>query len=152
MECREVQFRDFVIELLRQEVDNVIVGLKARTIGPWPSGKTKRSSEVDADDFQAFKALRASKVEVVRRVVHNLCVFAHQGIGVPVAMHTTVSEGVDFQVSAAATDGCWDAATSSPILPCCCRNSWRFGTETPSGREKRSPRTIHHDVQDPKMH
>ena len=107
-----MQFRDFVIELLRQEVDIVFVGLKARTIGPWPSGKTKRFSEVDVVDFQAFKALQASKVEVVRRAVHNLCVFAHQGIGVPVAMHTTVSEGVHFQVSAAATDGCWDAATS----------------------------------------
>ena len=47
-----MQFRDFVIELLRQEVDNVFVGLKARMIGPWSSGKTKRSSEVDVDDFQ----------------------------------------------------------------------------------------------------
>ena len=98
-----MQFRDFLIELLRQEVDNVFVGLKARMTGTWPSGKTKRSSEVDVDDFQAFKALQASKVEVVRRAVHNLCVFAHHGTGVPVAMHMTVSEGVHFQVSAAAT-------------------------------------------------
>ena len=56
-----MQFRDFVIELLRQEVDNVFVGLKARTIGPWPSGKTKRTSEVDVDDFQAFKASKQAK-------------------------------------------------------------------------------------------
>ena len=27
-----MQFRDFVIELFRQEVDNVFVGLKAKTI------------------------------------------------------------------------------------------------------------------------
>ena len=65
---------------------------------------------VSGADVVGRRSSQASKVEVVRRVVHNLCVFAHQGIGVPVAMHTTVSEGV----SAAATDGCWDAATSSP--------------------------------------
>ena len=41
-------------------------------------------------------------VEVVRRAVCNLCVFAHQGIGVPVTMHMTVREGVHFQVSVAA--------------------------------------------------
>ena len=40
-----MQFRDFVIELLRQEVDNVFVGLKTRTIGQKQSGKTKRTSE-----------------------------------------------------------------------------------------------------------
>ena len=33
-ECGEVQFRYFLIELLRQEVDIVFVGLKAGTITP----------------------------------------------------------------------------------------------------------------------
>ena len=67
MERKEAQFRDFDNELFRKEVDNVFVGLKARTIGPWPSGKTKRSSEVDVDDFQAFQDLQERIVEVVRR-------------------------------------------------------------------------------------
>ena len=38
--------------------------------------------------------------------------------------------------------------TPQRLLNCHCRNSWRFGAATPSGRENRSLRTTHHDVQD----
>ena len=37
--------------------------------------------------------------------------------------------------------------TPQRLLKCCCRNSWRFGAATPSGRENRSHKTTHHDVQ-----
>ena len=39
------------------------------------------------------------------------------------------------------------AKTPQRLLKCCCRNSWRFGAATPSGRENRSLRTTHHDAQ-----
>ena len=37
-------------------------------------------------------------------------------------------------------------------MVCRCRNSWRIGAATLPGRANRSPRTIHHDVQDPRKH
>ena len=40
------------------------------------------------------------------------------------------------------------AKTPQRLLTCRCRNSKRCGAATPSGRENRSLRTTHHDLQD----
>ena len=61
------------------------------------------------------------------------------------------TDTIRFQVSAAATDGCWDSATS-PTLPYRCRNSQRFGAATLPCGANRSPRTTHHEVQNLRKH
>ena len=101
-------FRHFLIELLRQEVDNVFVGLKTRTNGQRPSGKTKRTSGFGVVDFQAFYNLQDSKVDLIvqRQDATELWVVGAVQDGVPLRGRRATCDEFESHSKNKASDTC----------------------------------------------